>query len=69
MILNDKQIKKLVEEEEMINPFVDKSVSRGISISYLPWFILTVSTVAFKFITRIITLGTLPIELTICPLI
>ena len=31
MILNDKQIKKLVEEEDMINPFVDKSVAQGIS--------------------------------------
>ena len=31
MILNDKQIKKLVEEEEMISPFVDKLVHKGIS--------------------------------------
>ena len=31
MILNDKQIKKLVKEEEMINPFVDKSIAQGIS--------------------------------------
>ena len=31
MILNDKQIKKLVEEEDMISPFVDKCVSQGIS--------------------------------------
>ena len=31
MILNDKQIKKLVEEQDMIRPFVDKSVTRGIS--------------------------------------
>ena len=31
MILNDKQIKKLVEEEDMISPFVDRSVSQGIS--------------------------------------
>ena len=31
MILNDKQIKKLVEEKDMITPFVDKSVSQGIS--------------------------------------
>ena len=31
MILNDKQIKKLVEEQDMIKPFVDKSVSQGIS--------------------------------------
>ena len=31
MILNDKQIKKLVNEEEMINPFVSKSISKGIS--------------------------------------
>ena len=31
MILNDKQIKKLVEEEDMISPFVDRSVSHGIS--------------------------------------
>ena len=27
MILNDKQIKKLAEEEGMITPFLDKSVS------------------------------------------
>ena len=31
MILNDRQIKKLVEEQDMINPFVDRSVSQGIS--------------------------------------
>ena len=31
MILNDKQIKKLVEEQDMINPFVDKSIAQGIS--------------------------------------
>ena len=31
MILNDKQIKKLAEEEGMITPFLDKSVSNGIS--------------------------------------
>ena len=31
MILNDKQIKKLAEEEGMISPFLDKSVSNGIS--------------------------------------
>ena len=31
MILNDKQIKKLVEEEDMISPFIDKSVAQGIS--------------------------------------
>ena len=31
MILNDKQIKKLAEENDMISPFVDKSVSNGIS--------------------------------------
>ena len=31
MILNDKQIKKLSEEEEMITPFVAESVSKGIS--------------------------------------
>ena len=31
MILNDKQIKKLVEEEDMINPFIDESVAQGIS--------------------------------------
>ena len=31
MILNDKQIKKLVEEESMISPFVDKSIAQGIS--------------------------------------
>ena len=31
MILNDKQIKKLVKEENMISPFVDKSISKGIS--------------------------------------
>ena len=31
MILNDKQIKKLAEEENMISPFIDKSVSQGVS--------------------------------------
>ena len=31
MILSDKQIKKLAVEREMISPFVDKSVSKGIS--------------------------------------
>ena len=32
MILNDKQIKKLAEgKEKMISPFVDKSISQGIS--------------------------------------
>ena len=31
MILNDKQIKKLVVEEGMISPFVDKLVHKGIS--------------------------------------
>ena len=31
MILNDKQIKKLVEEKDMIRPFVDKSIAQGIS--------------------------------------
>ena len=31
MILNDKQIKKLSEEEEMITPFVSESISKGIS--------------------------------------
>ena len=31
MILSDKQIKKLASEMEMINPFVSKSVSKGIS--------------------------------------
>ena len=31
MILNDKQIKELVEKEEMIKPFVDKSIAQGIS--------------------------------------
>ena len=31
MILNDKQIKKLVDENQMISPFVDKSVQQGIS--------------------------------------
>ena len=31
MILSDKQITKLAEEQEMISPFVDKSVSKGIS--------------------------------------
>ena len=31
MILNDKQIKKLAEEEEMISPFVGESISKGIS--------------------------------------
>ena len=31
MILNDKQIKELAEKEEMISPFVNESVSKGIS--------------------------------------
>ena len=31
MILNDKQIKRLAEEQEMISPFVGESVSKGIS--------------------------------------
>ena len=31
MILSDKQIKKLAKEEEMISPFVSKSISKGIS--------------------------------------
>ena len=31
MILNDKQIKKLVEDKKMISPFVDRSVQQGIS--------------------------------------
>ena len=31
MILNDKQINRLAEEQEMISPFVGESVSRGIS--------------------------------------
>ena len=31
MILNDKQIKKLAEEHEMISPFVSESISKGIS--------------------------------------
>ena len=31
MILNDKQIKKLVEKKKMISPFVDRSVQQGIS--------------------------------------
>ena len=31
MILNDKKIKELAEKEEMINPFVSESVSKGIS--------------------------------------
>jgi len=31
MILNDKQIKRLAQEQEMISPFVGESVSRGIS--------------------------------------
>ena len=31
MILNDKQIKELADKEEMISPFVGKSVSKGIS--------------------------------------
>ena len=31
MILNDKQIKQLVEEKEMISPFVGESISKGIS--------------------------------------
>ena len=31
MILNDKQIKKLAEEQGMISPFVGESISKGIS--------------------------------------
>ena len=31
MILNDKQIKKLAEEQEMISPYVGENVSKGIS--------------------------------------
>ena len=31
MILSDKQITKLATEEQMIDPFVSKSVSKGIS--------------------------------------
>ena len=31
MILNDKQIKQLAVEQEMITPFVNESVSKGIS--------------------------------------
>ena len=31
MILNDKQIKKFSEEDEMISPFVPESISKGIS--------------------------------------
>ena len=31
MILSDKQIKSLAEKKQMITPFVDKSISRGIS--------------------------------------
>jgi len=31
MILSDKQIKKFAENEEMISPFVSKSISKGIS--------------------------------------
>ena len=31
MILNDNQIKKLAQEQKMIDPFVDKSVQEGIS--------------------------------------
>ena len=31
MILNDKQITKLASDEEMISPFVNKSISKGIS--------------------------------------
>ena len=31
MILSDKQITKLAVEQEMISPFVNKSVSKGIS--------------------------------------
>tara|TARA_Y100001970_G_scaffold54268_1_gene68787 strand:- start:3711 stop:4262 length:552 start_codon:yes stop_codon:yes gene_type:complete len=31
MILSDKQISKLAEEENMISPFVNKSISKGIS--------------------------------------
>ena len=31
MILNDKQLTKLAENEVMISPFVSKSISKGIS--------------------------------------
>ena len=31
MILNDKQIKKLAEENGMITPYIDKSISKGIA--------------------------------------
>ena len=31
MILNDKQITKLAEKDQMISPFVNKSISKGIS--------------------------------------
>ena len=31
MILNDKQIKKLAEEQQMISPYVGENVSKGIS--------------------------------------
>ena len=31
MILNDNQIKKLAQEQKMIDPFVDKSIQEGIS--------------------------------------
>ena len=31
MILNDKQIKKLVKDHDMITPFISESISQGIS--------------------------------------
>ena len=37
MILNDKQIIKLAEEDEMISPFVNKSVANGISHGVNPF--------------------------------
>ena len=33
MILSDKQITKLANEDQMISPFVNKSISKGISHS------------------------------------
>ena len=36
MILNDKQIKKLAVEQEMIAPFVNESVAKGISHDSIP---------------------------------
>ena len=37
MILNDKQIKQLAEKQEMIKPFVSKSVANGISHGINPF--------------------------------